>query len=820
MSVVWVWKMNKKNKMHKLSKKALLASLVCLTVSGHSAWADVGGSVYRDLPLNGTTVNTYGVKEANELGVANITVTVTDSSGNNVVGSPTTTDPSGNWSILGTSGDLRVEFSNIPSYLQSSPVNTGSNTSVQFIADGDTANLGLHDPLDFSQPDPDIILPLHINGDPNAGGTAETEPGLILHAYNVTDGSSGANVNISTTGVTGATYGIAYQRDTGTVFSAAFVKRHVGLENSLGSIFITTDLYGTPNTTEYADLSALLGNFGILPARPDLPANITDPSVDAGVYAEVGKLGLGDLDISADGSKLYTVNLAAKSLLTIDIGNPAKAAGSLNAADITETLIPTPTCNNGQWRPFGLGVGSGKVFVGGVCDASSGVIGDLSGHVFTYDLATSSFDAGSVLDFPLDFARLPVNVNNPNCNSWKPWSDDFADAENYETNKYCLPQPIFSDIEFDIDGSLVFGFRDRFGDQFGHNNNAPDGSGLFQAQANGDVYRAHNNGGSFVFESNAVAGSLTGCGANNNDGPGGGEFYCEDGVFTHPNSSVGGAALLSGSGEVVLSMMDPINLWSGGTRWFNNTTGQKNKDYEVFNTGSGGTATFGKANGIGDLEFISSPAPLEIGNRVWEDVNGNGLQDAGEAGIDGVNVTLNCGGVDFTQTTANGGQYLFTDTNVTGGIPRDTDCTISVPTDVNGQVLTTQTTTTDETLGSNPDTGTGSFTFRSGLSGQNNHTYDIGYRNAPAQTVDLAITKVAVPTSANSGDNVTYTITVTNNGPDAATGVEVNDQLPAGVTYSTHTASQGTFTDTNGLWVVGDLAVNQSATLSITVLVD
>ncbi|WP_287904487.1 SdrD B-like domain-containing protein [Chloroflexus sp.] len=56
--------------------------------------------------------------------------------------------------------------------------------------------------------------------------------------------------------------------------------------------------------------------------------------------------------------------------------------------------------------------------------------------------------------------------------------------------------------------------------------------------------------------------------------------------------------------------------------------------------------------------------PASIGNFVWEDLNGNGVQETGEAGIDGVTVTLNgtTGAgvtVNLTTTTSSGGVYLF-----------------------------------------------------------------------------------------------------------------------------------------------------------------
>ena len=44
------------------------------------------------------------------------------------------------------------------------------------------------------------------------------------------------------------------------------------------------------------------------------------------------------------------------------------------------------------------------------------------------------------------------------------------------------------------------------------------------------------------------------------------------------------------------------------------------------------------------------------------------------------------------------------------------------------------------------------------------------------------------------GGNITWTLTVTNNGPDAATGVTVADAIPGGTTFVSATSTQGTCT--------------------------
>ena len=79
--------------------------------------------------------------------------------------------------------------------------------------------------------------------------------------------------------------------------------------------------------------------------------------------------------------------------------------------------------------------------------------------------------------------------------------------------------------------------------------------------------------------------------------------------------------------------------------------------------------------------------------------------------------------------------------------------------------------------------------------------------------LDLAITKTVDNAFPAAGQIVNFTVTVTNNGPTAASGVVVTDTEVAGLTFGAATASQGTFT--SGVWTVGNLIVGGSATLVI-----
>ena len=93
---------------------------------------------------------------------------------------------------------------------------------------------------------------------------------------------------------------------------------------------------------------------------------------------------------------------------------------------------------------------------------------------------------------------------------------------------------------------------------------------------------------------------------------------------------------------------------------------------------------------------------------------------------------------------------------------------------------------------------------------------------APAGA-DLSVVKTSSPNPVASGGLLTYTINVTNGGPDLATGVIVNDPIPSGTTFATCVPSQGTCTGpaagTNGTVTanLGDIASGVTATITITV---
>src|SRR5262249_27193258 len=68
---------------------------------------------------------------------------------------------------------------------------------------------------------------------------------------------------------------------------------------------------------------------------------------------------------------------------------------------------------------------------------------------------------------------------------------------------------------------------------------------------------------------------------------------------------------------------------------------------------------------------------------------------------------------------------------------------------------------------------------------------------SPTQA-DLSITKTATPEPVDQNTNLVYTLVIQNNGPAAAQSVTVTDPLPAEVSFSSVTTTQGSCSQSTG----------------------
>ena len=116
---------------------------------------------------------------------------------------------------------------------------------------------------------------------------------------------------------------------------------------------------------------------------------------------------------------------------------------------------------------------------------------------------------------------------------------------------------------------------------------------------------------------------------------------------------------------------------------------------------------------------------------------------------------------------------------------------------------------------------TGTFINNASVSGKE-HDWNLANNNDSASikvnsSADLAIVKLVNNTNPNYNDLVKWTLRVTNNGPDRATGVVVSDVIPSGLSY---VSSSGGYNASSGMWNIGTLDSGKSAVIDIVTLVN
>jgi hypothetical protein len=731
----------------RIQKRRLILAMLSSLLLSQVVTAQVSGTVFKDFNFDGIQQPTGFPVEP---GVYGIVVKAYNSS--NVLLATKTTDVNGTYGfsageILATTA-VRIEFSTTGAF--NAKNGTGNGTDVQFVTAGAgiTANYAIASQDWYSNTaNPYVATNGATNGDANGGGTAGTNNNLYLFPYDMGNGTpnDGGATRRRPNSELGSVFGLALQKTSRTLFMAAYLKRHISFgPNGIGAIYKSTiDATGVPGAaTLLVNVNTLTGiNVGTDPRTVALPATSVTRNSDAGVFAEVGKRGIGGIDVSENGSELYFVNMFEKRLHRINIGNPLKA--SITNADVTGNwLITDPGIAGTVWHPMACKTANGKVYIGGVTVREKTTNHDLAadtvgarGIIYEFDPVTQAFT--EVLRFPFNYRRAFSNSdfrfanknnwwcawqNNGNGGATDPLQADYNTAIGAFTGGIYYPQPMISDIEFDVDGAIVFAVRDRFGDQMGYQNISDDGlptgtgfggaNNYFRGLVSGEVLRAGKNiaGSTFSLETRGqvtnlgvTSGSLDAAAGGNpaasgnwspvasgapwggfygpgwggtagtipgggpNTGTQGGYFYFNQNFSTtgtpatlngtagaainaHYMKSNGGLGLLAGSNEVIHTLMDPVNnaFANGASRMVNSgaSTGNMSQRLQLVATVTNDPTNAGKSNGLGDIEIITDYQPIEVGNRIWNDTNSNGIQDAGEAGIDGVAVNLVSPGPD------------------------------------------------------------------------------------------------------------------------------------------------------------------------------
>ncbi|MDX1414746.1 MAG: SdrD B-like domain-containing protein, partial [Candidatus Promineifilaceae bacterium] len=685
----------------------------------------------------------------------------------------------------------------------------------------------------------------------------------------------------------GTTNGMAYQRSADVLFTAAFMKRHSGFGPSgTGAIYRIERSTGTVST--YVDFNAIFGpnttgadphdSSHLSDAEDVIEFFLHDPSFD-----QVAKISLGDVEISEDEKYLYTVNLNNKVMYRVPVVDAA--APALGPADISQFALPMPgNCPAADVRPFALAINDGKLYAGMVCSAqTSQNRNDLRAYVYSFD--GSSFAPQPVIDFRLNYPRQCADrvPGTEDCGpqqdnkdaDWNPWIGTFGElltksgtaSLNTPRRLPIYPQPLLTDIEFS-NGYMILGLRDRNGDLLGNGafdprdaNGDPIGfspdmsspSTFYLTVAAGDILAAAPDSDrpwQWKLENNASVGGLPATnGQNNGNGPGGGEYFFEENFAIsenfprHAEIAQGGLANVRGLADAMTTSFNPIpiedpsNFFDGGVIWLGGDDGQRTRSYRVF-AGEGppdnppidiSVLLQGKNNGLGDLEVFCEAAPLEIGDRVWLDSNGNGIQDPGEPPLAGVSVQLYAPDMTTllaTAVTNATGNYYFSNGvsgplngqhavyGVDGLRPNTAGYKLRIdmtqPVIANNDYVPT-TPNADGHIDNNNKTDlrdsdailvgeTSEIMFDTGGAGHNNHTLDFGFVDAQEPLLVAIGNRVWLDDGKQGG---TAGDGIVNGGEMGAAGVEVQLYPSSGVSGSPLFSTE---TDANGCYLFDNLS--------------
>jgi len=274
----------------------------------------------------------------------------------------------------------------------------------------------------------------------------------------------------------------------------------------------------------------------------------------------------------------------------------------------------------------------------------------------------------------------------------------------------------------------------------------------------------------------------------------------------------------------------------------------------------GVTAVDGQVSEIGVVGLTTNQADftvlnrLSLGDHVWADLDNDGLRDPAETGL--ANVKLNLyedtdrngqysQGVDqlLGMTTTNGsGDYLFTDL-----FPGKYIVQVAAENFEAGMALAGLSTSTGNDPAPNPDNdlnnddngqslgslgvvsqaimlmGNGEPTNDGDADPNTNRTVDFGFFGFDL-VIDKQVNGIQGPVATIPGEELTYSIVVTNNGPSTANMVTFTDTLPVGVTFLSASKTTGSGSvNNNGRNLtadLGSLANGQSSIITVIVRVE
>ncbi|MFK4760034.1 SdrD B-like domain-containing protein [Microbacterium sp. ZW T5_45] len=630
----------------------------------------------------------------------------------------------------------------------------------------DYSTLGVEGARIFSAVQPDDVWR------PNSGS-----PEVYTVNYDLTGGVTA----LTSRSELGAVYGVGIDDENLDLYIGAYAKRgSLYGPGGSGAIYRVNTVSGDWETyATVANAGDTAHDMG-----PVVPGNGLVQQ-DYAFRTVVGRESLGDVEVTDDNRFITAVNLNEKSLVVYPVQD------ALDPQPIQTLNVPAPADCVSDWAPMGLAERGTSLFVGAVCGS------DLRAFVLEYERASD----GTLSTAPVSTREGDVSATVPragqtgpgfgvlgDCNlvDWREWTDTVPqncvdDGLNVPAqgigSQFVVPQPMLGDIEFLEDGQLILSFRDRGGDQYGSGlylgNKTSGGPSYGMVVATGDIIALPADATSLDF-ANPVHDF-------NDNGAG------------HNQAAFSGITTVPGSGTIVGNAVDPSNVFNtNGLRSWDSTDGSYDRGVVV-------TTDFVKSMGLADVEALVLEQTQQIGNRIWSDLDQDGVQDANEGGIAGVQVGLYDadGELVATAVTDANGEYWF---DTADGLLPDTEYEVRLdrPTDfeeggpLSGYTATEYRVGTNRGIDSNgevSDDGTIIASITTPAAGINDHSIDFGF----------------VPTLVSVGDYVWF---------DAdRDGAQDADETPiSGVEVILYDSNgievARTTTDADGFYAFGDLVAD------------
>ena len=269
------------------------------------------------------------------------------------------------------------------------------------------------------------------------------------------------------------------------------------------------------------------------------------------------------------------------------------------------------------------------------------------------------------------------------------------------------------------------------------------------------------------------------------------------------------------------------------------TTSEAGDDRAADSNGASASVTLVQGQTDDTIDFGAIGTGV-IGDQLFLDVNQNGgnAPDAGDKVLPGVKVTLTWtgpGGITRTYetTTDADGKYKFENL-----LPGEYKVSIDPETLLKAEPLLDVLThspagdvdakkVVSEDVKADKDKLAQAFNLNTSvtLTGENNSNLDQDW--GFGISADTAILKAITDPDEQAqesfeftpGQRVTYTLTLTNNGPGAATGVKASDELPSGVSF-VEAQGDGSYDAATGVWDLSGLTLAKSEVKKIAITVE